>query len=141
MWRKHKLTLFILRLQPIVAGSQVYDSYGQKCNHRFLLNYGFAIEDNSEPDGFCPNEVPIALSMREDDPLYDLRYEFWMRRSDPTLSTIFLSMVAGSGNVNRPNTNIGDLLLLLLCSLHVAVRAHSSVLLQLNCLFNCVVTT
>lgn len=110
----------ITTLQPIVAGSQVYDSYGQKCNHRFLLNYGFAIEDNSEPDGFCPNEVPIALSLREDDPLHDLRYEFWMRgeqerssftgglcRSDPTLSAI-LSMVAGSGNVNRPNTNIGD---------------------------------
>ena len=36
---------------------QVYDSYGQKCNHRFLLNYGFAIENNREADGFCPNEV------------------------------------------------------------------------------------
>lgn len=110
----------ITTLQPIVAGSQVYDSYGQKCNHRFLLNYGFAVEDNSEPDGFCPNEVPIALSMREDDPLYDLRYEFWMRgehegcnfsggfcRSDPTLSAI-MSMVAASANVNRSNTNMGN---------------------------------
>ena len=37
--------------------NQVYDSYGQKCNHRFLLNYGFAIENNRESDGFCPNEV------------------------------------------------------------------------------------
>ena len=35
----------------------MYDSYGQKCNHRFLLNYGFAIEHNREADGFCPNEV------------------------------------------------------------------------------------
>jgi len=67
------------RLEPITAGSQVFDSYGQKCNHRFLLNYGFAVEDNTETDGFCPNEVPIELSVQEDDPLFDSRYEFWMR--------------------------------------------------------------
>jgi len=47
----------ITSLEPIGAGCQVYDSYGQKCNHRFLLNYGFAIENNREADGFCPNEV------------------------------------------------------------------------------------
>lgn len=40
-----------------ISCQQVYDSYGQKCNHRFLLNYGFAIEHNREADGFCPNEV------------------------------------------------------------------------------------
>jgi histone-lysine N-methyltransferase SETD3 len=67
------------RLQPIPAGAQVYDSYGQKCNHRFLLNYGFAVEDNQELDGFCPNEVPIELSVSHDDPLYTLKLEFWMR--------------------------------------------------------------
>ena len=44
-------------LEPIRAGNQVFDSYGQKCNHRFLLNYGFSVEDNVEPDGYCPNEV------------------------------------------------------------------------------------
>jgi histone-lysine N-methyltransferase SETD3 len=47
----------VVSLQEIVAGAQVYDSYGQKCNHRFLLNYGFSVETNIEPDGFCPNEV------------------------------------------------------------------------------------
>lgn len=55
----------IISLQGIGAGAQVYDSYGQKCNHRFLLNYGFSVENNVEPDGFCPNEVsdplPFAL--------------------------------------------------------------------------------
>ena len=91
-----------LRLQSISAGAQVYDSYGQKCNHRFLLNYGFAVEDNSELDGFCPNEVPIELTVdmtkwstrnenggensnnsNDDensiDPLFEARYEFWTR--------------------------------------------------------------
>ena len=47
----------IVSLQGIAPGAQVYDSYGQKCNHRFLLNYGFSVENNVEPDGFCPNEV------------------------------------------------------------------------------------
>ena len=66
-------------LQPIPAGAQVYDSYGQKCNHRFLLNYGFAVEDNRELDGFCPNEVPIELSLNPEDPLFAHKLEFWMR--------------------------------------------------------------
>lgn len=47
----------VVSLQPIHTGSQVYDSYGRKCNHRFLLNYGFSVENNVEADGFCPNEV------------------------------------------------------------------------------------
>ncbi|EKU20979.1 set domain containing protein, partial [Nannochloropsis gaditana CCMP526] len=49
----------ITTLQPIAPGAQVYDSYGQKCNHRFLLNYGFAVENNREADNFCPNEVGL----------------------------------------------------------------------------------
>ena len=47
----------VVALQSIAIGAQVYDSYGRKCNHRFLLNYGFSVENNMEPDGFCPNEV------------------------------------------------------------------------------------
>jgi len=53
----------ITTLQSIQAGCQVYDSYGQKCNHRFLLNYGFCVERNVEVDGFCPNEVPLELGL------------------------------------------------------------------------------
>jgi len=69
----------ITTLQPIQAGAQVYDSYGQKCNHRFLLNYGFAVEDNRELDGFCPNEVPLELNLSLEDPLYQLKLDFWLR--------------------------------------------------------------
>jgi len=69
----------ITSLQSIPAGAQVYDSYGQKCNHRFLLNYGFAVEDNRELDGFCPNEVPIELSLNPGDPLFNQKLDFWMR--------------------------------------------------------------
>jgi histone-lysine N-methyltransferase SETD3 len=49
----------VVSLQHIRAGAQVYDSYGRKCNHRFLLNYGFSIESNVETDGYCPNEVSL----------------------------------------------------------------------------------
>jgi len=69
----------ITTLQTIRAGCQIYDSYGQKCNHRFLLNYGFAIENNCESDGFCPNEVPIELSIDENDEDYETKIEFWCR--------------------------------------------------------------
>ena len=53
----------ITTLQSIQCGMEVYDSYGQKCNHRFLLNYGFCVENNVEIDGFCPNEVPLELGL------------------------------------------------------------------------------
>ena len=37
---------------------------------RFLLNYGFALENNLEPDGSCPNEVRVSLDITTSDPLY-----------------------------------------------------------------------
>lgn len=51
----------VISLQGIHTGDQVYDSYGRKCNHRFLLNYGFSVENNIETDGCCPNEVRYLL--------------------------------------------------------------------------------
>ncbi len=53
----------VISLKAIDNGAQLFDSYGQKCNHRFLLNYGFSVENNAEPDGSCPNEVPILLEV------------------------------------------------------------------------------
>jgi histone-lysine N-methyltransferase SETD3 len=53
----------ITSLTPLVAGQQVFDSYGIKCNHRYLLNYGFAIEKNVEDDGTSPNEVQIQIKL------------------------------------------------------------------------------
>lgn len=69
----------ITTLQRIAPGAQVFDSYGQKCNHRFLLNYGFAVENNREADGFCPNEVPLDFALRETDPLYSRKLPCWSR--------------------------------------------------------------
>ncbi|EGB03414.1 hypothetical protein AURANDRAFT_72732 [Aureococcus anophagefferens] len=69
----------ITSLQKISVGSQIYDSYGQKCNHRFLLNYGFAIEDNKEPDGFCPNEAALLLQLSPHDALASRKQLLWIR--------------------------------------------------------------
>lgn len=71
----------VTSLQGIRPGAQVYDSYGQKCNHRFLLNYGFSIENNREPDGFNPNEVPVLVQMSRTDPFYELKLAIWRRDS------------------------------------------------------------
>mmetsp|Transcript_938 Transcript_938/g.1573 ORF Transcript_938/g.1573 Transcript_938/m.1573 type:complete len:521 (+) Transcript_938:184-1746(+) len=69
----------VVALQQIGVGAQVYDSYGRKCNHRFLLNYGFSVENNIEADGFCPNEVPILLEVKKSDPLFDVKCTFYRR--------------------------------------------------------------
>eukprot|EP01035_Chromulina_nebulosa_P020227 gene20227-26257_t len=71
----------VTSVQHIAIGAQVYDSYGQKCNHRFLLNYGFSVENNVEADGFCPNEVPLLLQLNRSDPLYDTKISLWRRDS------------------------------------------------------------
>jgi hypothetical protein len=65
---------------------QVYDSYGQKCNHRFLLNYGFAVQNNIEPDGSCPNEVPLEIQLDTGDALIDLNAPLW--HSDPAFELL-----------------------------------------------------
>jgi protein-histidine N-methyltransferase len=64
----HSLGAFtITSLGTIASGAQVYDSYGRMCNHRFLLNYGFAVEDNTEEDGRNPNEVMVDLQLNQTD--------------------------------------------------------------------------
>ncbi|CAD8159503.1 unnamed protein product [Paramecium pentaurelia] len=48
--------------ENIEKGQMIFDSYGSKCNSRFLLNYGFVVDDNNanevnvivEPDGPIP---------------------------------------------------------------------------------------
>ena len=82
----------ITSLQHIAAGSEVLDSYGQKCNHRFLLNYGFAVEDNREIDGFCPNEVPLALTVSSQDICFRDKLEFWMRAEQAQLALTAASL-------------------------------------------------
>lgn len=47
----------------------VFDSYGRKCNSRFLLNYGFIVEDNDA------NEVAVTIPANRADPLLSIKEE------------------------------------------------------------------
>lgn len=68
----------ITSLSAMEAGQQVMDSYGKKCNSKFFLHYGFAVEWNREEDGKCQNELlfKLGLSSSIDDPLRDTRISF-----------------------------------------------------------------
>jgi len=64
-------------LCPLAGGHQVMDSYGKKCNSKFLLHYGFTIEDNREADGRCQNEVQLSFKLPDfPDPHRSLRRQF-----------------------------------------------------------------
>ena len=50
-------------LKKLQKGQQIMDSYGKKCNSKFLMHYGFAVENNREADGRCMNEVAIQIEL------------------------------------------------------------------------------
>eukprot|EP01029_Cantina_marsupialis_P013855 TRINITY_DN3075_c0_g2_i1.p1 TRINITY_DN3075_c0_g2~~TRINITY_DN3075_c0_g2_i1.p1 ORF type:complete len:221 (-),score=62.43 TRINITY_DN3075_c0_g2_i1:103-765(-) len=49
------------------------DSYGRKCNSKFLLHYGFTVESNFEVDGACSNEIELVLKRDKSDALQHVR--------------------------------------------------------------------
>ena len=49
----------------IKRGQQVYDSYGKKCNTRFLLNYGFINMNNDA------NEFPLVVRLKPTNPFFE----------------------------------------------------------------------
>lgn len=84
---------------PIGVGAEVFDSYGQKCNHRFLLNYGFSVENNVEADGYCPNEVPLLLQLSSVDKLYREKVIILFRAaSDKNITSTDIHRSARGGN-------------------------------------------
>ena len=63
-------SFIIQSIQNIPAGDEVFDSYGKKCNSRFLLNYGFIVEQNDS------NEYPFTIEMNEKVDYFDLKIQF-----------------------------------------------------------------
>lgn len=59
----------------ISKGEEVLDSYGVKCNSRFLLNYGFTLDDNEA------NEFPYLIKLTEDLPFYEEKLDFLKAKS------------------------------------------------------------
>lgn len=55
----------ITSLNPITRDTEIFDSYGRKCNSRFFVNYGFVPEVNED------NEAVIRMSLDPEDPAYE----------------------------------------------------------------------
>ena len=67
--------------EDIMKGSEIYDSYGKKSNGRFLLNYGFSIENND-----C-SEYPLSIIFNDCYPLYEIKKK--IIRTDKNFIKIF----------------------------------------------------
>ena len=63
-----KINSFVIQASTdINKGEEIYDSYGKKTNDRFLLNYGFTIEDNDSA------EYGLKVIFNDCFPLYELK--------------------------------------------------------------------
>ena len=66
-------------------GQQVFLSYSNKCNSRFLLDYGFSLESNllsslsSQSPSSSSNSVPVVVSLDLSDVLYLPKFDLWHR--------------------------------------------------------------
>ena len=57
--------------ENIKEGNEIFDSYGKKTNARFLLNYGFCLDDNDT------SEYLLTVELNENYPLFDLKKNFF----------------------------------------------------------------
>ena len=48
----------IQAIDDIAKGETIFDNYGDKCNSRFFMNYGFINENNEEN-----NEIPMIIKL------------------------------------------------------------------------------
>jgi histone-lysine N-methyltransferase SETD3 len=76
----------VTSLRALQGGCQVHDSYGRKCNSRFFVNYGFALEENAD------NEARFVFGIAPSDPFFDLRLRL-------------LGGSSGGSNQNGGNSN------------------------------------
>ena len=57
--------------ENIKEGNEIFDSYGKKTNARFLLNYGFCLDDNDT------SEFLLTVVFNDTYPLFDLKKNFF----------------------------------------------------------------
>ena len=57
--------------ENIKEGNEIFDSYGKKTNARFLLNYGFCLDDNDT------SEYLLTVELNENYPLFDMKKNFF----------------------------------------------------------------
>lgn len=57
----------IVSCKTLHPGDEVFDSYGRKCNSRYFVNYGFALDVNED------NEAVLKVVLRKMDPQYKFK--------------------------------------------------------------------
>ena len=57
--------------ENIKEGAEIFDSYGRKTNARFLLNYGFALDDNDT------SEYLLTVIFNEAYPMFEIKKNFF----------------------------------------------------------------
>ena len=62
--------------EDIQEGNEIFDSYGRKTNARFLLNYGFCLEENDT------NEFMLKITFNENYPLFEEKQKFFQSEND-----------------------------------------------------------
>ena len=73
------LESFVIQaIEDMPEGSEIFDSYGRKTNSRFLLNYGFVLEDNDA------NEYLLTVQFTDNYPLYNKKQKFLNKDKDFT---------------------------------------------------------
>ena len=66
-YSQKKRGFLITALQNIPENSEIFDSYGRKCNSRFFVNYGFSLEFNLD------NEALMTFELPKNDPQYAIK--------------------------------------------------------------------
>jgi histone-lysine N-methyltransferase SETD3 len=64
-----KKAFTITTTKRLLKGSQIFDSYGRKCNSRYFVNYGFALAENED------NQVNFQFKLQPEskDPLQPVK--------------------------------------------------------------------
>ena len=78
------LESFVIQaIDDIKEGNEIFDSYGKKTNARFLLNYGFCLEENDT------SEYLLNIDFNNNYPLFDIKKQ------------IFRNEFENNNNINR----------------------------------------
>jgi len=59
----------ITTTKRLLKSAQIFDSYGRKCNSRFFVNYGFALDFNED------NQVALFFTLPVDDPAAQIKHK------------------------------------------------------------------
>jgi histone-lysine N-methyltransferase SETD3 len=71
------INAFVIQaIEDIQEGSEIFDSYGKKTNARFLLNYGFCLDNNDS------HEYPLTVVFNESYPMFEIKKNFFQNEYD-----------------------------------------------------------